>query len=104
MKYDVKEIESTALWRRSGDDYYVLSYAPTRRSTVATHFILDFKSNDAEAVTIATELIFVALKKIEPILKGYQCRYIVSVPSSLAAGRTSPASECVRLLSGSSIG
>ena len=87
MRYDRKEIASTALWQWEGDDYYVLSYPPKRRRTIATDFILDFKNNNEEAVTIATELIIAAVKKIEPILKEHHCKYIVSVPPS-GAGRT----------------
>jgi predicted amidophosphoribosyltransferase len=86
VKYDRKEIASTALWRWEGDDYYVLSYPPKRRRTIATDFILDFKNNHEEAVTIAVELILAAVKKIEPILKQHLGKYVVAVPPS-GAGR-----------------
>jgi predicted amidophosphoribosyltransferase len=87
VRYDAKEITNTALWRWEGDDYYVLSYPPKRRRTIATDFILDFKNNNEEAVTLAAELILKAVKKIEPILKQqYLGAYVVSVPPS-GAGR-----------------
>jgi predicted amidophosphoribosyltransferase len=70
--------------RRGQDDYYVLSYPPKRRRTIATDFILDFKNNNEEAVTIAAELILAGVKKIEPILKQYLGKYVVSVPPSRA--------------------
>jgi predicted amidophosphoribosyltransferase len=87
VKYDRHEIVRTAIWRREGDDYYVLSYPPMRRRSIATDFILDFKNNNEEAVTIAAELILTAVREIEPILKEYLAEYVVSVPPS-RAGRT----------------
>lgn len=90
MKYDRQEIASTALWRWEGDEYYVLSYPPTRRRTIATDFILDFKNNNEEAVTIAAELILAAVKKIEPILKDNLGKYVVSVPPSRAGRNNIP--------------
>jgi predicted amidophosphoribosyltransferase len=88
MRYDRQEILSTALWRWEGDDYYVLSYPPKSRnqSNVTTDFILAFKNNNEEAVTIAAELILAAVKKIEPTLKESLGKYVVAVPPS-GAGR-----------------
>jgi predicted amidophosphoribosyltransferase len=82
VKYDRKEIASTALWRWERDDYYVLSYPPKRRRTLATDFILDFKNNNEAAVTFAAELILTAVKKIEAILKEHLVQYVLSVPPS----------------------
>lgn len=90
MKYDHNEIERAALWRWDGDDYYVLSYPPTRRRTIATDFILDFKSNNEDAVTLATALIGSAIRKIEAMLKKSQTKYIVSVPPSRAGRSNGP--------------
>jgi predicted amidophosphoribosyltransferase len=84
VRYDRQEILSSALWRWEGDDYYVLSYPPKSRNqtNVTTDFILAFKNNNEEAVTIAAELILTAVKKIEPILKGQLGKYVVCVPPS----------------------
>lgn len=94
MKYDRKEIDGAVLMRGEGDDYYVLSYPPKRRRTKATDFVLDFKSNNEEAVTIATELIIAAIRRIEPLLKKSRCKFIVSIPPS-RAGRSNLPCECV---------
>jgi predicted amidophosphoribosyltransferase len=94
MKYDRLEVESAALWKLDGDDYYVLSYPPTRRRTIATDFVLDFKNNDGDAVTIATALVLVAIKKLEPILKKHHSKYIVATPPS-KAGRPNLPCEMV---------
>lgn len=90
MKFDRKEIASAALWRWERDDYYVLSYPPKRRRTIVTDFILDFKNNNEEAVALATELILEAIKKMEPVLKKSQCKYIVSIPPSTAGKSNVP--------------
>jgi hypothetical protein len=94
LTYDPKEIESAALWRWEGEDYYVLSYPPKRRRTIATDFILHFKNNGEEAVTLAALLILAAIRKIEPVLKKMQCKYIVSIPPH-AAGMSNVPCELV---------
>jgi predicted amidophosphoribosyltransferase len=96
VKHDLAEIEAGALWRSEGDDYYVLSYPPKRKRTIATDFILDFKSNDKDAVSIGAKLVIAAIRKLEPILKGNLCKYIVSIPSSAAGRENRPCEQvCV---------
>jgi len=82
MAYDRSELEGLGLWRLLGDDYYILSYPPTRRATIATQFILDFKNNSEEAVRIAREFYLRATREIENTLKEFNNLYVVAIPAS----------------------
>jgi predicted amidophosphoribosyltransferase len=98
LKYELKEIAKAALWRWAGDDYYVLSYPPKRKRTIATDFVLDFKNDDQEAVAIATALIRMAITNMEPVLKKNQCKYMVSIPPCTAGKSNIPCERVCKAL------
>ena len=82
MAHDREILAALGLWRLQGDDYYILSYPPTRRATIATEFILDFKKNNEEAVGIAKQFYLRAAKEIEGALKEFDNTYVVAIPTS----------------------
>lgn len=98
MKFERKSIEDTALWKWSGDDFYVLSYPPTRRRTHITDFVLAFKNNNNEAIAVATQLVSAAIQRIEPVLKRMDCRYVVCIPPSTAFKTNSPCETVSRAI------
>ena len=82
MAHDREKLAALGLWRLQGDDYYILSYPPKRRATIATDFILDFKNNNEEAVGIARHFYLRATKEIERVLNEFDSTYVVAIPAS----------------------
>ena len=102
MPYDLNLVNKNELHQWEGDDYYLLKYFPWRsgKHNNATYFTLDFKENNSEAITDATNLFILVIKCKTKLLRDiYGCKYIVSIPSHAAGKRNIPCEKVCEALS-----